>query len=177
LRVETVGLTTVFIFLGGIRMIKQIGESELNDCLNVIHESFMTVANDFGLTIENCPTNGAFMPFNRLQNDLARGHLMFAFYAKGKAVGFMQLSKQDNYAYELEKLAVLPQNRHNGYGKELINFAKSKVLDLGASKITIGIIEENIRLKDWYTANGFIHTGTRVFAHLPFTVGFMECAV
>ena len=37
--------------------------------------------------------------------------------------------------------------------------------------------EENIKLKNWYVANGFIHTGTKQFNHLPFTVGFMECMV
>jgi ribosomal protein S18 acetylase RimI-like enzyme len=89
----------------------------------------------------------------------------------------MQLSKQNDDTYELEKLAVLPRDRHNGYGKELLDFAKARARDLGAAKITIGIIEENARLKNWYAANGFVHTGTRVFPHLPFTVGFMECAI
>ena len=73
-----------------------------------------------------------------------------------------------------EKLAVLPQYRHNGYGKKLIAFAKEKAKEMGAAKITIGIIEENARLKNWYASNGFIHTGTREFSHLPFIVGFME---
>ena len=46
----------------------------------------------------------------------------------------------------------------------------------GAARIHIGIIEENERLKRWYLANGFVHMGTRVFSHLPFTVGFLETA-
>ena len=29
-------------------------------------------------------------------------------------------------------------------------------------------------LKAWYQSQGFIHTGTKTFDHLPFTVGFME---
>ncbi|MPN36714.1 hypothetical protein SDC9_184224 [bioreactor metagenome] len=56
----------------------------------------------------------------------------------------------------------------------LIDYAKEKVRAFGGQKITIGIIEENTRLMNWYTANGFVHTGTRKFNHLPFTVGFME---
>lgn len=77
----------------------------------------------------------------------------------------------------MNNLSVLPEFRHKGYGKELLDICKSKVKELGANKITIGIIEENTKLKEWYTAYGFIHTGTRKFGHLPFTVGFMELNV
>ena len=42
-----------------------------------------------------------------------------------------------------------------------------------AEEITIGIIEENTVLKNWYADHGFVHTGTKKFPHLPFTVGFM----
>ena len=43
--------------------------------------------------------------------------------------------------------------------------------------LRIGIIEENVRLRAWYEGLGFAHTGTRVFAHLPFTVGFIELPI
>ena len=42
------------------------------------------------------------------------------------------------------------------------------------NKIKIGIVEENTVLKEWYKTFGFVHTGTRKYEHLPFTVGFME---
>lgn len=158
-------------------MIIQISEKELFDCLDVIHNSFMTVAEEFGLTQQNCSTNGAFMPYSRLYNDYKKGCLMYAIYSNTKIVGFVQLSKKENGAYELEKLAVLPDYRHNGYGQQLIDFCKGNVKKLGGNRITIGIIEENKRLKDWYISNGFIHTGTRLFQHLPFTVGFMEMLI
>jgi hypothetical protein len=41
----------------------------------------------------------------------------------------------------------------------------------------LDIIEENKRLKDWYTANGFIDTGTKKFENLPFTTGCVEWEV
>lgn len=158
-------------------MIKPVEKADLLNCLNVIHSSFMTVAVEFSLTKENCPTNGAFMPFLRLENDYMKGDLMYAVYDNDKIIGFAQLSKKDNGAYELEKLAVLPTHRHRGQGKQLIEFARNKVQELGGNKITIGIIEENQRLKAWYLQNGFIHTGTKTFQHLPFTVGFMELLI
>ena len=156
------------------RIIKRITAQNLPACLDLIHRSFATVAGEFGLTVQNCPSNGAFIPPERLQNDYNKGHAMFGLYACGRLAGFMQLEKKDENVYILEKLAVLPENRHRGYGKELIEFAVWKVRKSGGSKISIGIIEENRRLKEWYKANGFTHTGTKVFPHLPFTVGFME---
>jgi ribosomal protein S18 acetylase RimI-like enzyme len=63
---------------------------------------------------------------------------------------------------------------HYGYGKKLLDFCKAKAKELGSRKIIIGIVEDNTVLKNWYTANGFTHTGTKKFDHLPFTVGFME---
>ena len=117
------------------------------------------------------------MPYSRLYNDYQKGCLMYAIYSNTEIVGFVQLLKKENGAYELEKLAVLPDYRHNGYGKQLIDFCKDKVKKLGGDKITIGIIEENKRLKNWYILNGFIHTGTKLFHYLPFTVGFMEMLI
>ena len=155
-------------------MIKQVKESNLPECLEAIHRSFQTVADEFGLTPENCPTNGAFMPLARLTNDYKKGDKMYGLYDGTSVVGFAQLAEKGNGVFELEKLAVLPEYRHKGYGGQLICFSKKKVLELGGSVISIGIIEDNTRLKDWYAQNGFVHTGTRTFAHLPFTVGFME---
>jgi hypothetical protein len=55
-----------------------------------------------------------------------------------------------------------------------LDLAKKKVKELGGSYITIGIIEENTTLKEWHIKNGFVHNGTHVFNHLPFTVGYLH---
>ena len=157
-------------------MIRRVTESELPLCLRVIHEAFGTVAEEFGLTPDNCPTNGAFMPLTRLLEDYQKGDAMFVCREGGAIAGFMQLSRRGQAVYELEKLAVLPEYRHRGYGKALLGFAKQEAAANGAARIHIGIIEENERLKRWYLANGFGHMGPRVFSHLPFTVGFLETA-
>ncbi len=89
----------------------------------------------------------------------------------------MSLTDTGNGGYEMNDVSILPEWRHYGYGKRMIDFCKEKVKELSGNKITIGIVEENTVLKDWYTANGFIHTGTKIFEHLPFTVGYMEWRV
>ena len=150
-------------------------KEDLQECLEVIHRSFKTVAEEFGLTAENCPKHTSFMPLYFLTTQMDWGWHMFSLSYQGKIVGYMSLSKESETAYELHNLAVLPEYRHNGFGKSMLNHAKETVLQLGGNTIKIGIIEESTILKDWYMANGFVHTGTKKFDHLPFTSGYLEC--
>jgi N-acetylglutamate synthase and related acetyltransferases len=154
-------------------LIRLMQENEMEQCIDVIQQGFGTVANEFGLTPANCPTNGAFMGIDRLKNDFNKGNLIYVLCEEDHIIGFMELEQIDENRVELQKLTVLEQYRHYGYGSKLLNFALNKAKDLGAKQITIGIIEENTVLKDWYLKNGFTHNGTRVFDHLPFIVGFM----
>lgn len=149
-------------------MIKRINKDDLKNCLDIIHRSFLTVAEQFGLTPENCPTNGAFMPYSRLLSDFENGAFMFGIYQNDILAGFMQLKNKGNGIFELEKLAVLPEFRHLGLGARLLNFACEEVKSFGGKKITIGIIEENVQLKNWYISQGFAANGTKKFTHLPF---------
>lgn len=157
--------------------IKEISDGDLEECAEVLRQGFSTVAKDFGLTMDNCPTNGAFIKTERLIADKDKGNYMFGLYSNHKLAGFMQLEQKSDGLFFLEKLAILPDYRHNGYGKILLDFAKVKVREMKGTTISISIIEENTVLKNWYSSYGFIHTGTRKFEHLPFTVGFMELHV
>ena len=86
---------------------------------------------------------------------------MFAFYVEDKIVGYMSLSKENDDAFELHNLAVLPQYRHHGFGKLLLDHAKNFVKVSGGKVIKIGIIEESTILKNWYIANGFVPVGVK----------------
>ena len=156
-------------------MIKQVEKNDLSDCLDIIRKSFLTVADEFGLTEQNCPTNGAFMKIDRLECDFNDGNLMYCYCNSFEPVGFVQINKVSDDTFEMRKLAVVPECRHMGIGRELIYFVKTKVAEFGGNKITIGIIDENTRLKDWYAENGFMPVSIQTFSHLPFTVGYMEC--
>jgi ribosomal protein S18 acetylase RimI-like enzyme len=155
-------------------MIREMTARELDECAAVIRRAFGTVAEEFGLTAENVPTNGAFLKAERLLAERDKGFLQYGLLHDGAVIGYMQLEKAGEGTYYLEKLAVLPEHRHKGCGRQLLDFAKVKVRALDGKKIGITIIEENSRLKDWYAAYGFTHTGTKRYDHLPFTVGFME---
>ena len=151
-----------------------VNADDLSLCLDIIHRSFATVAEDFGLTESNCPGHTAFMKPEKLQAKYDAGNRMFLFYMEGKPVGFFTLRQIDVETWELDHLAVLPEYRCQGIGAALLRYAMTVVAHNNGSIIKIGIIEENAQLKRWYEKFGFIATGTERFAHLPFTVGHME---
>ncbi|MDF2941441.1 MAG: hypothetical protein K0S01_299 [Herbinix sp.] len=153
---------------------KEMKENDLEVCAEVIRQGFLTVAMDFGLTEENCPTNGAFIKKERLLTEKEKGHFMYGMVSDNQIIGYMQLEKSTDELYFLQKLVVLPQYRHMGLGKNLLDYAVERVQEFGGRILSISMIEENTVLKDWYLAYGFHTTGTRKFEHLPFVVGFME---
>ena len=155
-------------------MIKQLCVSDLEHCLLVIRESHASVAKEFNLTRENCPKHTSFIEMRNLQYHMENGYLMYGYFIKNSIAGYCSLENKDNGVFELHNLAVLPKYRHKGLGTQMLDFCKAKVREMGGSKITLGLIEENITLKKWYCANGFTHVGTKKFEHLPFTVGYME---
>lgn len=156
-------------------MIIQIKDKEqLNICLDIIRNSFATVAEEFSLTESNCPSHTAFITMDKLEMQYDDDRPMFLFYQDAIPVGYFSLAKCSDEEWELNNLAVLPKYRHLGIGKAMIDYAVKTVINYGGTKISIGIIEENTTLKSWYLNLRFKHISTHKFEHLPFTVGFME---
>lgn len=149
-------------------------KKQLAICLDIIHKSFITVADEFGLTQVNCPSHTAFMPIDKLIRQFENQADMFLCCADGKYIGYFSLSNKDDKNIELNNLSVLPLYRHMGLGKKIIEYAKEyAAANTNTEKILIGLMEENTILKYWYQSLGFIHTGTKRYDSLPFTVGFM----
>lgn len=157
-------------------MIRKAVESDLSECVKVIRESFLTVADEFGFTEENAPRFTAFATTEeRLSWHLNGEHrLMYVFCDNGKIVGYASLLIQENQECELNNLCVLSSYRHRGIGEELLNNAFHAAQELGCNKMKIGIVEENKVLRKWYESFGFLHTGTQKFDFFPFTCGYME---
>ena len=103
-----------------------------------------------------------------------KGLRFFGLFIQDVQIGFVAVERADATLYYMEKLAVLPQARNRGYGTQLIRFVFDYVTRQGAGKLSIGTIHEDTGLKYWYKGLGFVHTGTKKFDHLPFTVCFME---
>ena len=158
-------------------IIAPIRTERLSEYAEVIRQSFATVAKDFGWTRDNAPGHVSFRTDEQLANKTTAGYFPFGLFVGEKIVGFVSLTNKGDGSYELNKLSVLPEWRHCGYGKMLLDFCKAKVREFGGNKITLDMIEENTRLKDWYIANGFVPAGTKKFEHLPFTTGYMEAQI
>ena len=158
-------------------IIRVESKEQLDICLDIVHKSFQTVADEMILTKDNCSSYTAFMPIEKLISQFENNTPMLLYQYNGCFAGYFSVSFNDD-SVELNNLAVLPEYRHLGIGKELVDYAitYSKNI-LGANKIKIGIVEENTILKEWYEKIGFVHTGTQKFEHLPFTVVFMEIEI
>jgi N-acetylglutamate synthase-like GNAT family acetyltransferase len=64
--------------------------------------------------------------------------------------GCAALEQANSDVCYLERLAVLPEQRRSGFGKKLVTHMLSEAKSLGAHRVNIGIIAQQIELKNWY---------------------------
>lgn len=150
-------------------------DQDLSEVTEVIRRSFLTVAEELGLTRENAPTNPAFIDDDNLKKSMGRGLKLFSTIQEGTIIACVGIEpSNERDVYYLERLAVLPEHRHRGIGSRVMEYALARIREHGGRRVSIGIIDENERLKAWYSRHGFIEKGRKTFQHLPFTVCFME---
>ncbi|MBO4886309.1 MAG: GNAT family N-acetyltransferase [Clostridia bacterium] len=157
-------------------MIREVRREEIPACVDLIKRSFLTVADEFGFTEENAPGFTAFATTDEKlfrQMDSER-RPMYVFVENGVLCGYYSLLIQENDECELNNIAVLPEYRHKGIGKKLLEHSCLIARDNGCRMMNIGIVEENKRLRKWYEENGAIHVGTRKYDFFPFTCGYMK---
>lgn len=149
----------------------------LEECAGVIRNAFITVVDEFHLTRENAPTNPAFLGADALEKMRDKGAVMFGAYEGEHCIGFVAAQEANEGTFYMERLAVLPEYRHEGIGRKLMDTVFDYVRENGGKKVSIGIINENTKLKNWYLQYGFAETAVKHFDHLPFEVCFMEKAI
>ena len=66
-------------------MIKAVDKKDIAECVKVIQESFLTVADEFGFTVENASRFTAFATTEKRLNWHLQGEHrpMYAYFAKG----------------------------------------------------------------------------------------------
>ena len=150
-------------------------EGKAEEIAKLLRNAFGTVAEDFNFTIEDAPTNPAFISEEELLKASANKRIRyFGYFCNSILVGCYALEQVDDTLFYLERLAVRPEERHKGIGRELVLHAFDFVKVMKGEKISIGIIDENRVLKEWYKSLGFELGEQKVFSHLPFSVRFME---
>lgn len=157
--------------------IRTCAKNDIPVLVDVIQQSFLTVAERFGLTQENAPRHPSNCTADWIQKDMDRGVIYFVIESGNSILGCIALELANSEVCYLERLAVLPGYREHGFGKTLVNHVLCRARGLGAHRVDIGIIAQDVELKDWYRRIGFVEGETKEFPHLPFQVTFMSCNV
>ena len=143
-------------------MIREITNVEIPFAGPIIRRAFTTVAEQFGLTPEKCPAHTAFLTDADLQRQIEQGLHLFAVLADGEMAGIVGIKPEGQRTFSMEKLAVLPEYRHCGYGAQLVAFTDDWIRQQHGEKIVIGLIDEHLVLKQWYTTRFHRHRHPKV---------------
>lgn len=144
----------------------------------VINQSFQTVAEEFGFTEQSVPTFPAFIKPEIIENQISKGLFLYCFSVADAFAGSVGISDlRDTNTFKIERLAVLPEYRHCGIGKKLMDFAYNEIAARSGKIAQVEIVNENTKLKSWYTNNGFREIRIDTYKHLPFTVCVMNKGV
>jgi diamine N-acetyltransferase len=156
-------------------MIRAItSDKELCLVTQLLRASFGTVAKEFNVTEQMWPSHPAFITGERVKELISEGLRFYGLFQNRSLIGVVGIRKQDERKYSIEKLAVLPDCRHNGLGKKIVAFACKKIREAGGKIASLAVIDEHTILKQWYSHQGFALVETKRFEGFPFTVGFME---
>lgn len=155
-------------------MIAEIDEYQLTECLQVLHRGYETVAVRFHLTNDNCPYRGrADLPLAVLTGEFLSGIKMYGYRQENRIAAFVSMNI-GREQIKLNDVVVLPEFRHRGIGTAMLNFAKSRAIGQNIPKVSLGMIDDNKTLREWYERNGFVNIGYKKYPKAPFAVGYME---
>jgi len=152
-------------------MIREIFENEL--------EKWQTILQTIYIDAYGTQDRGRSIAYDVLLGEYKNGHMFFVSQEDDKIVGVLRLMRRDDY-YIIKDIAVLLEYQRKGYGEGLIEFAKKKTKELGASKVSLGFFDDNISLRNWYEKHGFNSVTTFPFNNSPDPhqiIRVMECVV
>ena len=153
--------------------IKEATPGDAEVLAGIIRQGFRDVADRLALTQENCPKHPSNYTAEWIASDLQRGVRYYLLECRGEAVGCVALEMATDDLFYLERLAVLPCHRRQGFGTTLVRHGLAQAKTAGARKVSVGITADHVELKAWYRGLGFVEEGIKEFAHLPFRVAFL----
>jgi len=154
--------------------ILEITGDSLETSADIIRQAFGAVTGGLGITEENCPRFPAYTTVEKLTEMRYRGARFFGAFADGRQVGIILVEREEDGRYFAKRLAVLPENWHQGLGEKLMVKAINCIQEYGVAKVNIAIVNEHTVLKDWYLGMGFREVEVKKIDFLPFNVGFLE---
>lgn len=154
--------------------IRHATQDDITCLATIIRQASRDVAERFGLTPENCPNHTSNCTAEWVETAFQKGIAYYILESGGTPCGCAALERVSSDVCYLERLAVLPQFRRQGFGEALVNHVCAEAKQLGIKHVEIGTIAENVELSRWYEKLGFRLKNTAQFDHLPFTVAFMS---
>ena len=157
------------------KFIRVITNKPLEPSVAIIRRAFGTVAQEMGFTEQNAPRYTAFITAERLEESRQKNGVFWGLFVAGQQVGFVAVDVDKDGRYWMKRLAVLPEFRHGGSGKALVETVIDYVRSKGEKKLYIGMVNEETVLKNWYLNMGFKVTDIlEKIPESPFTVCLME---
>lgn len=155
--------------------IHSVEEEQLPLCLQTLHAAFGESAKRFGYTKETYPSSGAYVTLEELYDAKKRGvHMYAACVEGGRIAGYVQLEKLREGEYAFRRFAVLPEYQKLGIGRALVSHCRDRAELYGGKKLTLIMINENEKLKQFYESNGFRVVRTAKDDSYPFEYSVME---
>jgi len=134
----------------------------------ILNKAFITVALQFNYTKENAPKFPAFIESNIIENGLNNGLKMYGYYLDDQIIGCVGYSFYKDNMYFIERLATLPEYRHKGIGKILMEYVENIIKENNGKIIEIHVVDENKRLIDWYKKLNYKEIRVDEIKTLPF---------
>jgi ribosomal protein S18 acetylase RimI-like enzyme len=132
----------------------EINDSEI--IANILNKAFMTVALQFNFTKKNVPRFPAFISSEIIANQMNKGLKMYGYKINGQIVGCVGYSFYKDQIYFIERLATLPEYRHLGIGRKLMEFVENKIKENGGKTAEIHVVDKNKVLVEWYKKLNYI---------------------
>jgi len=144
---------------------------EINDSkiiTDILNKAFITVAQQFNFTKENAPTFPAFINSDRIDGFLHNGLKMYGYKKNDLIIGCVGYSCYRDQVYFIERLATLPEYRHLGIGRKLMEFIENKIIETGGRIAEIHVVDKNIVLREWYKKINYAEIRVDEIKTLPF---------
>lgn len=157
-------------------MIKNVLENEFRECYDVMITAYEAAEEKERKGLQ---PRGRKNKYEDLFSEYKSGHMFFGYHVDGKIIGMIRIIYKENNMCQVKDIAVLPEYQQKGYGRELIEFAKTRAKELGANKVDLGFFLDNAALKRWYERQGFTlrRTITHTYNGSTAIIGIMECEV
>lgn len=155
--------------------IHSVEYDQLPMCLEALHEAFAQSAQRYGYTQQTYPSSAAYLTLEELIEAKKAGvHMYAACVDGGKVVGYVQLQKLNDGNYSFRRFAVLPDYQKLGIGRALVSHCRDRAALYGGKKMTLMMINDNQKLKDFYLSCGFRVVRTSNDGAYPFEYSILE---